>query len=51
MIGIDLDGINKEFLPGRSGKSILVVNVGHPGENAWFEGLPPLDYVWMTKQV
>jgi 3-hydroxypropanoate dehydrogenase len=44
MSGFDGDGIDKEFFPDGRWKSILVVNIGKPGENAWFPRLPRLDY-------
>jgi 3-hydroxypropanoate dehydrogenase len=44
MGGFDADGVDKEFFPDGTWKSILVVNIGKPGENAWFDRLPRLDY-------
>jgi 3-hydroxypropanoate dehydrogenase len=44
MTGYDADGLDAEFFPGGRYKSILVVNIGHPGENAWFPRLPRLDH-------
>jgi 3-hydroxypropanoate dehydrogenase len=44
MGGFDAAGIDEEFFEGTSLKSILVVNVGHPAENAWFDRLPRLDH-------
>lgn len=38
--GYDADGIDKEFFPDGNWSTILVINVGHPGENAWFDRLP-----------
>jgi 3-hydroxypropanoate dehydrogenase len=32
-----------EFFPDGRWKSFLVVNIGHPGENAWRERLPRLN--------
>lgn len=43
MAGFDPAGIDAEFLSGTSWRSILVVNIGHPGENPFFERLPRLD--------
>jgi 3-hydroxypropanoate dehydrogenase len=51
MIGFDPEGINKEFFSDNAWKSILVVNIGHPGENAWFDRLPRLDYDQVVKHV
>lgn len=38
--GYDKDGIDKEFFPEGDWTTILVVNLGHPGENPWFDRLP-----------
>jgi 3-hydroxypropanoate dehydrogenase len=48
MLGFDGPGIDAEFFPGRSWKTILVINVGKPGTDPWFDRLPRLshdDYV------
>ncbi|MEO6472068.1 MAG: malonic semialdehyde reductase [Aeromicrobium sp.] len=42
MGGFDRDGVDKEFFAGTGLKSQLVVNIGHPGEDAWFDRLPRL---------
>ncbi|MFE3021081.1 malonic semialdehyde reductase [Streptomyces sp. NPDC059256] len=42
--GFDAQGVDKEFFPDGRLKSFLVVNIGKPGENPWFERLPRLDY-------
>lgn len=42
MGGFDAEGIEGEFFAGTSLKALLVVNIGHPGENAWFDRLPRL---------
>jgi 3-hydroxypropanoate dehydrogenase len=44
MGGYDADGIDSEFFEGTSWRSVLVVNIGHPGENAWFDRLPRLEH-------
>lgn len=44
MGGFDAAGIDQEFFEGTSLKSILVVNIGHPAENAWFDRLPRLEH-------
>ncbi|MGA3525081.1 malonic semialdehyde reductase [Melissospora conviva] len=44
MAGFDAAGVDKEFFADRNWKSLLVVNIGKPGENAWFDRLPRLDY-------
>lgn len=43
MAGFDPTGMDTEFFSGTTWRSILVVNIGHPGENPWFERLPRLD--------
>ncbi len=42
MGGFDADGIDEEFFAGRPLKTLLVVNLGRPAENAWFDRLPRL---------
>ncbi len=44
MGGFDAAALDADFFPGGRWKSILVVNIGHPGENAWFDRLPRLDH-------
>ena len=44
MGGFDSEALDAEFFAGTSLKSLLVVNLGHPGENAWFDRLPRLDH-------
>ncbi|MDI5965573.1 malonic semialdehyde reductase [Streptomyces sp. SL13] len=43
MAGYDAAGIEGEFFPEGDRKVQLVVNIGHPGENPWFDRLPRLD--------
>ena len=43
MGGFDADGLDEDFFAGTSLKSLLVVNIGKPAENAWFDRLPRLD--------
>jgi 3-hydroxypropanoate dehydrogenase len=43
MIGFDNAGVDAEFLSGTTFCSVLVVNIGHPGENPWFGRLPRLE--------
>lgn len=48
MLGFDGPGIDAEFFDDRSWKTILVVNIGKPGTDPWFDRLPRLahdDYV------
>ena len=44
MAGFDAAGIDAEFFPEGRLKSLLVVNIGYPGEDAWFERLPRLQH-------
>ncbi len=44
MTGFDNAGVDAEFFPGGTTKSLVVVNIGKPGDDAWFERLPRLDY-------
>lgn len=44
MGGFDKDGLDREFFPDGRWKSILVVNIGHPGDNPWFDRLPRLEH-------
>jgi len=43
MGGFDAEGIDDDLLAGTSLKSLLVVNIGNPGENPWFPRLPRLE--------
>lgn len=40
MGGYDKDGIDAEFFPEGEWTTLMVVNIGHPGENPWFDRLP-----------
>jgi 3-hydroxypropanoate dehydrogenase len=42
MTGFDPAGLDAEFFPDGRLKSFLVINIGHPGENPWFNRLPRL---------
>jgi len=42
MAGFDADAVTEEFLPGGRHRALLVVNIGHPGPDAWFPRLPRL---------
>jgi 3-hydroxypropanoate dehydrogenase len=44
MTGFDADGLNAEFFPDGRYRSIIVINIGHPGENPWFDRLPRLPH-------
>lgn len=41
--GFDPVGLDADFFPEGRWRSLLLVNVGHPGENAWGDRLPRLD--------
>jgi len=43
MGGFDAAGIDAEFFAGTPLRSLLVVNLGRPAENAWFDRLPRLE--------
>jgi 3-hydroxypropanoate dehydrogenase len=51
MGGFDAEGIDREFFPDGRWKSIMVVNIGRPAENAWFDRLPRLEYDEVTRHV
>ncbi|NIH83213.1 malonic semialdehyde reductase [Amycolatopsis granulosa] len=51
MTGFDAAGIDREFFADRAWKSLVVVNIGKPGENPWFDRLPRLDYDEVTETV
>jgi 3-hydroxypropanoate dehydrogenase len=44
MTGFDPAGLDADFFPGGRYRSFMVVNIGHPGENAWLHRLPRLDH-------
>jgi nitroreductase len=44
MTGFNADGVADEFFPDGKHRPLVVVNIGRPGENAWFDRLPRLDY-------
>ena len=44
MGGYDAAQLDADFFGGTALKSVLVVNIGHPAENAWFDSLPRLDH-------
>jgi 3-hydroxypropanoate dehydrogenase len=44
MGGFDAAGIDEEFFEDTGWRSLLLVNIGHPGENAWFDRLPRLEH-------
>jgi len=44
MAGFDAEGVDNEFFADGRWKSILVVNIGHPGVEPWFDRLPRLHH-------
>jgi 3-hydroxypropanoate dehydrogenase len=44
MAGFDSTAVDTEFFPDGRWRSILVVNIGHPGHEAWLDRLPRLDH-------
>ena len=44
MKGYDAAGIDADFFPDGQWNTILAVNIGHPGDNPWFDRLPRLDH-------
>lgn len=44
MSGFDYPGMDAEFFPDGRHASVLVVNMGQPGPDAWFPRLPRLDF-------
>jgi 3-hydroxypropanoate dehydrogenase len=44
MGGFDAAALDADFFPDGRWRSILVVNIGHPGQDPWFGRLPRLDH-------
>ncbi|WP_181773558.1 malonic semialdehyde reductase [Amycolatopsis pittospori] len=44
MTGFDSEGVDKEFFADKPWKSLVVINVGKPGDNPWYDRLPRLDF-------
>ena len=42
MGGFDAEGLDADLFAGTSLRSLVVVNIGRPGDNAWFDRLPRL---------
>jgi len=43
MTGFNADAVSAEFFPEGDRKALAIVNIGHPGPDAWFGRLPRLD--------
>ena len=44
MLGFDPAAVDAEFFPDGRHHAVLLVNVGYPGPDAWFDRLPRLEY-------
>jgi nitroreductase len=44
MLGVNTAGIDADLLAGTRLRTLMVMNIGKPGENPWFDRLPRLDY-------
>jgi 3-hydroxypropanoate dehydrogenase len=44
MGGFDAAALDADFFPDGRWKSVLVVNIGHPGQDPWFPRLSRLDH-------
>ena len=42
MAGFDAEGVSAAFFPDGKSKALVVVNIGRPGPNAWWDRLPRL---------
>ncbi|MFF0146068.1 3-hydroxypropanoate dehydrogenase [Amycolatopsis sulphurea] len=51
MTGFDAAGVDREFFGGNNWRSLVVVNVGKPGEDPWFDRLPRLDFEQVVETV
>lgn len=51
MGGFDAAGIDADIFEGTTLKSLLVVNIGRPGENPWFDRLPRLAHDEVVRDV
>ena len=51
MAGFDAEAVDREFFADGRLKSILLVNIGHPGEGAFFDRLPRLEYDQVVRHI
>ncbi|MEV6523420.1 malonic semialdehyde reductase [Longispora sp. NPDC051575] len=51
MTGFNVDPITKEFFGEGNHRAIAVINVGKPGEGAWYDRLPRLEYSEIVRTV
>lgn len=43
MTGMDADAVSKEFFPDGRHRVLVVINMGKPADNAWYDRLPRLE--------
>ncbi|WP_424185483.1 malonic semialdehyde reductase [Actinokineospora sp. G85] len=51
MTGFDAQAVDRAFFPDGRRKSLVVVNIGNPGENPWFDRNPRLGYTEVVESV
>ena len=51
MAGFDAEAVDADFFPDGRWRSVLVINIGHPGENAWLPRLPRLSHSEVVRWV
>lgn len=51
MTGFDNAGLDREFFAGTAWKSMVLVNIGKPGEKPWLDRLPRLDYAEVVETI
>jgi 3-hydroxypropanoate dehydrogenase len=51
MGGFDKAGVDREFFGDGRWRSLMVVNIGRPGPDAWFDRLPRLEYDEVARHV
>ncbi|QGN33619.1 malonic semialdehyde reductase [Microlunatus sp. Gsoil 973] len=44
MTGFDAAAVSKEFFPDGKHEALVIVNIGKPGENPWYDRNPRLDF-------
>jgi 3-hydroxypropanoate dehydrogenase len=44
MSGFDYPGVNQAFFPDGRHRALAVVNIGEPGQGAWYDRLPRLEF-------
>ena len=44
MLGVDAAGIDADLLAGTNLRTVMVMNIAKPGDNAWFDRLPRISY-------